>query len=272
MINLRQGLKHLFLAIGALLMIFPVWWIFATSLESAHRAFTFPGALWPQFRLSNYVQAWGLAPWGHFFLNSLIISGLTTTLAVLTATVAAYAFSYFRFRGSGVLFILLLGTMMVPFEALLIPDYLIVKDLGWLNTYWAQIVPFASSGFAIFLLRQFMLGLPKELKDAASIDGATDWGFLWRVVAPNIRPALSTVGIYLFLLSWNAFLWPLVVTNNSAVQPVQVGLANFLETANGTDWTVVTAAAAFVTLPVLVLYVLAQRQIVEAIARTGLKG
>lgn len=264
--------KIMALWLGAFIMIFPIWWIFSTSFETSQRAYSFPGVLWPQWILANYTHAWSMAPWGRFFLNSIFISGTTTLLSLLTALVAGFAFAYYRFRGKNAIFLVVLGSMLVPFEALLIPNYLIVKQLGWVNSFTAQIIPFAASGFGIFLLRQFILSLPRDLRDAARVDGASDWHFLWRIVVPNIRPALATVGIYLFLLSWNAFLWPLVVTNSSQVQPLQVGLANFLMTANGTDWTVVSAAAAFTTLPVLILFVIAQRQIVEAISRTGLKG
>lgn len=143
--------------------------------------------------------------------------------------------------------------MMVPFYAILVPDYLIVRDLGWLNTYISQVVPFAASGFGILLLVQFMRGFPRALRDAARMDGAGELRFLWSVVVPNLVPALVTVGVYTFLQSWNAFLWPLIVTTSSGVQPIQVGLANFLSTANGTNWTVLAAAAAITAAPMLLL-------------------
>ncbi len=272
MARLGQGVKYLFLVVIVGATVFPIWWIFSTSLESLKTAFRFPAGLVPHGVWSNYETAWHLAPWLHFFSNSLLISSATVILAVFTSLLAAFAFAFLKWRGRGWLFAAVLGTMMVPFEAILVPDYLIIRDFNWLNSYTAQIVPFAASGFAIFFLRQFMLSLPKELRDAATIDGASDWSYLWRIVVPNVRAALATVGIYLFLLSWNAFLWPLVVTTSPVHQPIQIGLSSFVQTANGTDWTVVAAAAGFVTLPVLILYFVAQRQITEAISRTGLKG
>ena len=254
------------------IVVFPIWWIFATSLETLRTAFEFPAGLMIHGDWKNYQNAWNLAPWLRFFANSFLISSLTVLLALFTSVIAAFAFTFLTWRGREWLFGAVLGTMMVPFEAILVPDYLIIREFGWVNSYVAQIVPFAASGFAIFFLRQFMRSLPRELRDAARIDGASDWAYLWHIVIPNIKAALATVGIYLFLLSWNAFLWPLVVTSSPNRQPIQVGLANFVQTANGTDWTVVAAAAAFVTFPVLVLYFFAQKQITEAIARTGLKG
>lgn len=270
--HLAGLVRYAVILIAVVLVIFPVWWIFATSLESLRTAFTFPGGLLPRGDWPNYVTAWRLAPWLHFFTNSLFISGTSTALALLTGLLSAYSFVFLRWKGKRWLFAAVLGTIMVPFEAIIVPEYLVVRGLGWVNSYQAMIVPFAASGFAIFFLRQFMRALPKELRDAATLDGASHWQYLWRIVVPNIRAALATVAVYLFLLSWNAFLWPLVVTSGTTYEPVQVGLANFLETANGTDWTTVAAAAAFVTLPVLIFYFFAQRQIVEAISRSGLKG
>ncbi len=270
--RITGGFRYLFILLMVVITVFPIWWIFSTSLESLKTAFRFPAGLVPHGVWSNYAIAWGLAPWLHFFGNSLLISFSTVGLAVFTSLLAAFAFAFLKWRGRGWVFAAVLGTMMVPFEAILVPDYLIIRDFNWLNSYTAQIIPFAASGFAIFFLRQFMLSLPTELRDAATIDGASDWAYLWLVVVPNIKAALATISIYLFLLSWNAFLWPLVVTTSPIHQPIQIGLSSFVQTANGTDWTVVAAAAGFVTLPVLILYFIAQRQITEAISRTGLKG
>ncbi len=263
---------YVFLALSAVLVVFPIWWIFATSLETSTRAYSFPGALLPQGVVHNYVAAWSLAPWLRFLVNSLGMGLVTTLLALLTSTLAAYSIVFLPNRITKYLLALILSTMMIPFYSIIVPDYLLIRDLNWLNTYTAQIVPFAANGFAVFMLMQFMRSLPKELWDAGRIDGVTPWRYLWKIVVPNLMPALATVSIYLFLLSWNAFLWPLIVTNGPQVQPIQVGLANFLSTANGTDWTVLSAAAAITTVPVLIFYVIAQHKIVESVSRTGIKG
>lgn len=268
----NRSFAYGFLVLSAIITLFPIWWIFSTSFETNTRAYSFPGALVPQFHWQNYQTAWSLAPWGRFLANSVGMGLVTTLLALLTSLLAAYALVFIPNRLNKLIFSLILATMMVPFYSIMIPDYLIVRDLGWLNSYMAQVVPFIANGFAIFLFVQFMRSFPKELQDAALMDGVRRWGYLWKILVPNLLPAINTVGVYLFLLSWNAFLWPLVVTNGPTVQPIQVGLANFLSTANGTDWTVLSAAAAITTLPMLILYVFAQRQIVESVSRTGIKG
>ncbi len=257
----------------AVVALFPIWWIVATSLETASRAYSFPGALVPQGVVSNYVTAWGLAPWTGFLLNSVLISATTAIGTVIVALLAAYALVHLVGpRVSSLLFTAIIATLMVPFYAVMIPDYVIVRDLGWLNTYTAQIVPFLGGGFAVFLFRQFIKAFPGELKEAAVMDGVGDLGFLWRILVPNLRPAMATVAIYTFILSWNAFLWPLIVTSTPSVQPVQVGLADLLSTANGTDFTVLAASAAITAFPIVVLYFFMHRQITESISRTGLKG
>ena len=263
---------YVVLGLATLFALFPIWWIFATSLETPARAFSFPGALFPTGTLVNYRAAFQEAPWPRLLLNSLGIGVATTGLTLLTSVLAAYAIVFLPARLTRIAFPLVLATLMVPFYAILIPDYLIAKNLGWLNTYVVQVVPFAASGFAVFLLVQFMRVFPHELRDSARIDGVGEVGFLWSIVLPNLVPALTTIGVYTFLQSWNAFLWPLIVTTSQNIQPVQVGLADFLSTANGTDWTVLSAAAAVTALPMLILYVVAQRQIVESVSRTGLRG
>lgn len=268
----RLGI-YLLLAVIAIVAVFPIWWIIATSLESAARAYSFPGALVPQGVITNYVTAWGLAPWAGFLMNSVIISATTAAGTVVVGLLAAYALVHLVGpRLSQLLFTGALATFLIPFYAIMIPDYVIMKDLGLLNTLAAQIIPFVGGGFAIFLFRQFIMTFPGELKEAATVDGVGNFGFLWWILVPNLRPAMATVAIYTFILSWNAFLWPLIVTSSPGVQPVQVGLADLVSTANGTDFTVLAAAAAITAFPIVVLYFFVQRQITESIARTGLKG
>ncbi len=270
----RSGKLIIYIILSLVLLgaVFPVWWIFATSLESSARAYSFPGALWPNGTWHNYQAAWQAGPWVHYLMNSVGIGVITTLFVLITASLAAYGLVFLPSRATGIIFVVILATMMVPFYSIIIPDYLIIKHLGWFNSYAAQIIPFAANGFSVFLLMQFMRSLPKELWDAARIDGTSNFRYLWSVVLPNLKPALATVSIYVFLLSWNAFLWPLIVTQGPAKQPIQVGLANLLSTANGTDWTMLSAAAAFTALPVLILYAFAQRSIVESVSRTGIKG
>jgi len=264
---------YILLVVAAVVAIFPIWWIIATSLETSKRAYSFPGALLPQGVLSNFTAAWAQAPWARLLANSLLVAGATTLGTLILGFMAAYSLVYL-FKGSlrRVLFGGIVATMMVPFYAVLIPDYIIVRDMGLLNGYIAQILPFVGGGFAIFLLRQFIGAFPYELRDAATTDGLGEWGFMWRILLPNMRPALATVGVYTFILSWNAFLWPLIVTTSPSVQPVQVGMAEVLTTANGTDFTMLSAAAAITALPIVLVYIFAQRHVTDSIHRSGLKG
>lgn len=272
----RTRLARLFMRIAlviiAIIALFPIYWIFATSLETSKRAFSFPGALIPQGTLQNFIGAWKLAPWLQLLLNSFIVGAATTIGTLIVGFMAAYALVYLLGRRSSKLvFGTVLLTMMVPFYAVIIPDYIIMRDVNLLNTYAAQVLPFIGGGFAIFLFRQFILGFPTEYRDAARTDGLGNWGYMWRILFPNLKPAFVTIGIYTFILSWNSFLWPLIVTTDSSVQPIQVGLQGVVTTANGTDFTLLAAAAAITAIPVIILYAIFQRQVTDSVANVGLK-
>jgi multiple sugar transport system permease protein len=264
------------LLLAALVLVvfaFPFYWVVVTSLDTNAAVFAFPPHLWPSFDLSNYVRALGEAPWLRFFLNTVFIATATTFMVLVTSILAGFAFGVLDFPGRSLLFAAFLSVMMIPQTVLLIPDYIILNDLHWLNTYWAQIVPWGASVFGIFLLRQVFMSLPRELLDAAELDGAGRARFLWHVVVPIARPALITVGLYVFIGAWNSFLWPYIMTTSPSVQPIEVGLAAFLG-AEGTDWTGLSAAVVFTTLPVMVLFLAAQRQFLEGASSVaaGMKG
>ncbi len=260
------------IAIAAFIALFPLYWVFVSSLLTAHSAADVTPHFWPDWDWSNYARAWSLAPWIEYFLNSILIATCTVVLALFTSLLAGYAFGTMKFPGRQVLFLLVLALIMIPGEATLIPSYLIVSTLGWIDTYQAQIIPFAVSISGIFLLRQFFLSLPGSLWEAAQIDGCSRFGFLWRVAAPLARPALAVVALQVFIASWNAFLWPYLVTSSDAFRPVEVGLQAFFSGEGGTDTTATAAAAAFTTLPVLVVFLIAQKQFIEGIAVGSTKG
>ncbi|MBM3135744.1 MAG: carbohydrate ABC transporter permease, partial [Chloroflexi bacterium] len=196
----------------------------------------------------------------------------TTLGVIITSVLAAYAFARMRFWGKNILFGLFLATMMIPFEVTLIPNYIIVTNwLHWYNTYLALIIPWAASVFNIFLLRQFFLSMPKELYEATLLDGGTHFQFLWKVAMPLAVPAIITIGIFSFLGSWNSLLWPLIVTSSRLMRPIQVGLSAF-QTEAGSYYNQMMAAATLAVLPVVIVFLIAQKQFVEGIARTGLKG
>lgn len=252
-------------------MLLPFLWMLSTSLKDLVEALRFPPQWIPApARWQNYLQAWNAAPFGRYFFNSFAIAIATTVGEVVVTSLAGYAFAKMNFLGKTVLFTLLLGTLMVPGQMLLVPNFITIKRLGWYNTYWALIVPWIASVFSIFLLRQFFRTIPDELWDSARIDGCSRLRYLARVVAPLSRPALATVALFNFVGSWNAFLWVLVMTDKVELRTVPVGLRYFMMEA-GTDYPLLMAAATLAIVPILILFFAAQRQFIQGIARTGLK-
>ncbi|QBD78895.1 carbohydrate ABC transporter permease [Ktedonosporobacter rubrisoli] len=270
--HIRLILLYAVVIIASIIAIFPLFWVFITSLLTQKSAFDVNPHFWPDWQWANYVAAWKAAPWLQYFTNSIFISLVTVILALITSLLGGYAFGTMKFPGSRVLFVAILALVMVPFEATLIPNYLIVSALGWVDTYQAQIIPFAVSISGIFLLRQFFLSLPVSLWEAAQLDGCSRFGFLWRVAAPLARPALVVVALQVFIGSWNAFLWPYLVTSSDASRPIEVGLQALVGAEGGTDPTTLAAAAAFTTLPILVVFLIAQRQFIEGISAGSTKG
>ena len=268
--------KHTLLVLGAALMAFPFYWMITTSFKDLPEAARMPPVLWPtSWHPENWADAWNFPHvlWGNAFANTLFIATVTTLGELVTATLAGYAFARMRFRGKGVIFAVLLATIFIPGEATLIPNFVLMsrRFLGWYDTYTAQIVPFLATVFSIFLLRQFFLGVPQELQDSARIDGAGHLRFLWHVALPLVRPALITVTLLSFLSSWNAFLWPLIITSRPEIRPIQLMLTQFTTEA-GSQYHLQMAGAAFVILPTLVVYLIAQRYFIEGVARTGIRG
>ncbi|MBC7235607.1 MAG: carbohydrate ABC transporter permease [Chloroflexi bacterium] len=218
----------------------------------------------------NYVDAWARAPFGAYFRNSIIISTLTPLLIVLTSAPAAYAFARLEFPAKNLIFMLYLATMMVPSEVIVIPNFITISELGWRNTYLALIVPYMVSVISIFFLRQFFRSLPDDLYDAAVIDGSGHVRFLASIAMPLARPALVSTALFNFLGSWNALLWPLLVTDKEEMRPIALGLAAF-STEAGMQAQLYMAAASFTIVPVLILFLFVQEQFIAGIARTGIK-
>ncbi len=227
-----------------------------------------PGVLGYVF--SNYVNAWRAAPFGWYFFNSAFTAIVQVLLGIGVACLAAFALARVPFWGREFMFILVIGTLMIPGEVLLIPNYVTLARLEWINTYYALIVPFIASAFGIFLLRQFFATLPQELFDAARIDGASWFTQLRLVALPLATPGLVTYALFSFLGSWNALLWPLIVTNSERMRTIQVGLRYFVDEA-GTDYGALMAASTLAVLPIIVGFFFVQKQFIQGIARSGLK-
>jgi multiple sugar transport system permease protein len=269
----RTVLKHAVLAAVAIVIAFPFYWMISTAFKSFFEATQFPPTLFPQApHLENFATAWGDAPWAGFFRNTLII-GVAVTLGELTTSVlAAYAFARMNFTGKGAVFFILLATYMIPGEATLVPNFVLVtRYLHLADTLQVQIIPFLASVFSIFLLRQHFRSIPNELADAGKVDGAGHLRFLWSVVLPLSIPVLVTVTLITGLGSYDAFQWPLLVTNSDAVRPVQVGMAQF-RTEFGAQYHLEMAAATFVIAPVVLIFLFAQRYLIQGVARTGIRG
>lgn len=258
----RLSRRTLAVLIG-LAFVFPIYWVFVISVDRPGQFDSFPPVLIPQWDWSNWSRAWGEAPWVRMLLNTVLIASCTTLLALITSTLAGFAFGVLRFPGRKALTLLVLSVLMMPTTVLIIPDYILSSDLHLINTYWIQIIPFGASVFGIFLVRQFFLGMPQELLDAASLDGAGRMRVLWHIGVPMVRPALIIIAINCFMGSWNSFLWPeILVGGNASVQPVEVGLSTFA-TTNGTDYQGMAAAVTFTTLPVMIFFLVLQRQFIR---------
>jgi multiple sugar transport system permease protein len=261
---------HLVLIPTALLMAFPLLWMLLTSLSTVAETRQFPPGLPSSLQWSNYATAWNDSPMAHWLVNSAIVSVTCVISNLVLCSLAGYAFARLRFPGSQVMFILILATLMVPFQVVMIPTLLIVKHLHLVDTLPALILPNLATPFGIYLLRQFFLSLPVELEEAALMDGAGRLRILRSILLPLMGPPLSTVAVLTFLSVWNDFLWPLVVIANPAHMTVQLGLATF-QSAHYTNWPVLMAATMISQIPVFVLFLAGQRYFVQSIANTGIK-
>jgi multiple sugar transport system permease protein len=269
----RTVVKHVVLAAVAIVIAFPFYWMISTAFKSFFEATQFPPTAFPhELHLENFATAWGDAPWAGFFRNTLIIGAAVTLGELVTSVLAAYAFARLDFKGKGAIFFILLATYMIPGEATLIPNFVLVtRYLHMADTLQVQIIPFLASVFSVFLLRQHFRSIPNELADAAKVDGAGHLRFLWGVVLPLSIPVLVTVTLITGLGVYDAFQWPLLVTNSDAVRPVQVGMAQF-RTEFGAQYHLEMAAATFVIAPVVVIFLFAQRYLIQGVARTGIRG
>lgn len=224
-----------------------------------------------RFSLDNYFQTFRTVPFRRYYLNSLIVASGTTLLQILVASLAAFAFARLRFRGRDSLFLLYLATLMIPFQVTMIPNFILVRFLGWFNTYQALILPAAFSVFSTFLLRQYFLGLPLDFDEAARMDGASSWRIWWQVVLPLSGPVLATLAIFNFQAAWNDFLWPLVITRTPQMRTIPVGLAAF-QGQFSTEWHLLMAGSVVALLPVLILYIIGQNWFVRGITLSGMGG
>ncbi|MFL5738282.1 MAG: carbohydrate ABC transporter permease [Actinomycetota bacterium] len=263
---------HLVLIPIALVMILPLLWMVVTSLETLNETRTFPPVLFPHSaQVGNYSEVLRQVPFARWFTNTLIVTSLSVIGNLVFCSLAGYAFARIKFFGRDVIFLIVLATLMIPFQVVIIPTFLIVKDLGLIDTLGALVVPNLAGAFGIFMLRQFFKTLPVELEEAARIDGASRLGVLVKIVLPLSGPALATLAVITFMWTWNDFLWPLVVIFSPQNYTLQLGLATF-QGAHASNTNLLMAANVMSLVPVLVLFFVAQRYFIRGIATTGLKG
>lgn len=258
---------------GGLLMLMPFFWMLLSSLKTAAEIIRTPPSFWPVApTLNAFKTVLTKAPFFTWFLNSLIVAVATTALTLFTSGLAGYIFAKFEFRGKKVLFIAILVTLMVPFQVVMIPTYLIVAKMDLINSLWALILPSAVSAFGIYLCKQFIEGIPTDLLEAARIDGASETRIFFSIVAPLIKPAMGALGIFQFMWSWNNYLWPLIAVNEQAKMTVPIALSYFNTSQHGARFDLVMAATALIVIPVIIVFLIFQRQFIKGLTLTGMKG
>jgi len=270
---------HLVLIPATIVLIFPFVWLIVTSVETPSEALHFPPVLIPrELHFANYPNALAAAPFGRFFINSAVVAVSTVLCNLVLCSLAGYAFARLRFLGRGLLFAVIMATLMVPFQVTMIPQFIITKWLGvhvlaqvGINHIGALILPNAATAFGIFFLRQFFRTLPVEYEESARVDGANRLKVLWRIVLPLSMPALATLAALTFLDSWNNFLWPLIAITSTNQMTLPLGLATF-QGAHATEWTLLMAANVMSLVPMLVIFFAAQRYFIRSVAATGLAG
>jgi multiple sugar transport system permease protein len=263
---------YLVLILGAISMVIPLFWMASTSLKETGAVFEYPPKWLPVPAVwHNYVEAWKAVPFGMFYINSIVIAVAQTFGVLLTSSMAAFAFARLHFPGRNKLFVLYLGTLMIPSAVTMIPTFVLMRWLGWINTYEALIIPGIFTAYGTFLLRQFFLGVPTDLEDAARIDGCNKLGIYWNIILPLAKPAMATLGVFTFIGSWNNFMWPLIMANDLEMMTLPIGLAAFQNTYR-TDWNLLMAASVMVMIPSILVFLFGQRYFVEGIKLGGIKG
>lgn len=270
--QISRMVVHAILIIACFLVLFPTFWMVSTSLTSSKQIFSDTIRLFPSRpTLENYWVAIDKYPVWIWFTNSMFISVVMVGGQLITGLLAAYGLACFDFPGKQFFFWIVVGTLMVPNQVTMIPNYITMSKLGWLNTSWAVIVPFLASGFAVFFLRQHVKTIPVELYEAATIDGAKSFAILVRVVAPLSKAPLTALAILQFITSWNMYFWPLLVLSKPSTQTIAIGLRQFLDGEFGFIWGELTAAATLASIPTVLLYIFAQKHIMNMSITSGLK-
>ncbi len=263
---------YAFLTLGALSMAIPYVWMIVTSVKPIEEIQTYPPSFYvrhPTF--APYRELFSILPMWRYLFNSLVVASLVTLCNVFFCSLAGYAFAKHKFFGRDKIFLLLLSAIMIPYQVNLIPGFIIVKNLGWLNSFYSLIIPNMAMVFGVFLCRQYIMSIPNDLLDAAKIDGCSEFTIYRIIIFPLIKPALATLAIFTFLSQWNSFVWPLIVIHTSTMRTVPLALS-VLNSQFGANFSMVMAGATVVTLPVLIIFLCLQKYIIQGITMMGLKG
>ncbi len=274
--RIYKAIVYFFLIFGALTMILPFLWMLTSSLKTWEAVYVQPKN-WIQmfiptsFVWQNYTEAWTIVPFGRFYLNSIIVGIAVTVGQVFTSSLAAYAFARLQFPGRDKIFFAYLATMMIPGSVTMIPVYVLMKLLNWVDTYNALIIPAIFTAYGTFMLRQFFMTLPKDLEDAAKIDGCGFFRIYWKIILPLSKPALATLTVFTFMGNWGSFMWPLLVTNSVEMRTLPIGLESF-KTQYSTYWNLLMAGSLMMILPIALVFIFAQRYFIEGVKLSGIKG
>ncbi|UOE94948.1 carbohydrate ABC transporter permease [Alkalihalobacillus sp. LMS39] len=275
--KLRDGIYYVFVLALGFVMIYPILWMFASSLKPSQEIFNNALSLIPsEFMWENYPQGWqgfGRTGFDIFFTNSAIITSLVVIGSICSCSIVAFGFARLNFKFKGLLFACLMGTIMLPVQITLIPQYVLFHNIGWVNTFYPLIIPAFLGGtpFFVFLLIQFIRGIPRELDEAAIVDGCSTIGIFWRIILPLLTPALVTVALFAFMWTWDDFLAPLIYLNNASLHTVTLGLRNFMDADGNTNWGPLLAMSSLSLMPQFILFAFFQKYLVQGIATTGLK-
>lgn len=270
--NFRVAIKYFLLVIFAIITVFPFYWMISSSLKSGFEVIQTPPTMLPENVMwSNYSTAFSMATFGRYFINTIIVTVLSIVSTVVISILSAFAFSHLEFKGRDLIFSIFIASMMIPGEVLIVNNFKTISNLGMIDTYTSLFIPYAASVLYIYMLREFFLTVPKPLYYAAKIDGAGDWKFLWKVLVPIAKPSIITISILVGINSWNAFLWPLLVTNNENMRVLATGLTAFQSDA-GNQYELLMAASSIITVPIVGVYVFLHKKIMNGISLGGTKG
>jgi len=263
---------HTFLILTSFLMLAPFLWMVSTAFKSDAEIYVYPPRWLPSgLHWENFLYVWRTVPFWRFYLNSAIVTSVITAGQVVTAALAGYVFARVRFPGREFIFYMYLSTLFIPIQVRMLPLFLIMNRLGWIDTYQGLTVPFLANAFAAFFLRQFFATIPGELEDAAIMDGCGRLRFLVQILLPLSRPALAAITLFIFLGHWDSYLWPLIITNSITMRTLPIGLRFFVE-ESGTQYHYMMAGTLIAVIPIIALFFAAQKQFIEGIALTGIRG